>query len=104
MDNILLQVAMEYHVNCELYDRSICQTRNERGVAIPVSNWEMGMINKNASNERMKAHRSAAARISDHITMPDVDKAIQHAAQFESEIMRLVETHKNIEHDAMELR
>lgn len=46
------ELANRYHAECESYDRRVCTGRNDRGVAIPLSPHEQGLIGRNATNVR----------------------------------------------------
>ena len=42
------KLADRYESECESFDRIVCRHKNDRGVAIPVSNGERVAVNKNA--------------------------------------------------------
>ena len=42
------KIGKEYHDTCEAYDQTVCQHKNERGVAIPTTGYELGLVGKNA--------------------------------------------------------
>lgn len=76
-DRLLHALAKEYHDDCELYDRVICSRVNERGIAVPINDYEMRQINRNALAVKNRILKSN----------PDIDrnmlsKAIQKYARF----------------------
>jgi len=63
-DKLLQALAKNYHDETESYDLLICSAKNERGVAVPTSNWEFSQINKNAIEvmKRLMAHNPSVNR------------------------------------------
>ena len=47
-DQKLYELAKQYHEETEAYDRIICSRINERGVAIPINDYEYRLVNHNA--------------------------------------------------------
>jgi hypothetical protein len=41
-------IAKEYHDLTEKYDQSVCMYKNDRGIAIPLTRFEIAKCNKNA--------------------------------------------------------
>ncbi len=48
------ELVKKYHELCEAFDQKVCRLKNDRGVAIPTDDWELGQINKNAIEVRKK--------------------------------------------------
>lgn len=48
----LYLIAQEYHQRCEAYDQTVCSLRNEKGVAVPMSESERARISINAIKVR----------------------------------------------------
>lgn len=71
----LFEIAVQYHVRCEMFDRSVCRGRSEHGAAMPVDGWERTQITKNASREMYMAYMFARAVLS--APSDEVRKAIQ---------------------------
>lgn len=44
----LFDLALRYERYCESYDQSVCSRRDLKGVAIPITAFESGQINRNA--------------------------------------------------------
>jgi hypothetical protein len=53
------EAAVQYHVNCELYDRTVCTGGMSQDGVLPANGWERGKINQNAAMELSKACRAA---------------------------------------------
>lgn len=56
----LWEIAREYHRATESFDKAICKARNERGVAIPVTRWEIGECSRNALRWSKRTYERAA--------------------------------------------
>lgn len=53
-DRKLYDLAKQYHDETELYDRGVCSGRTDDGIAMPVDNYELVMINRNAHKVRKR--------------------------------------------------
>lgn len=53
-DQRLHELAKQYHEETEAYDRTVCSSKNKRGVAMPVDYYEHGLINRNALRVRKR--------------------------------------------------
>ncbi len=47
-EKILYQFALDYENLCESFDQLVCQYKNKRGIAMPVTSDERESVNKNA--------------------------------------------------------
>jgi hypothetical protein len=57
---IARELAQEYEETCDLFDRTVCIARNERGVAIPTRPGELGKISAHAIEVKKLITRKAS--------------------------------------------
>lgn len=55
MDRKLYDIGVNYHWECEKYDRVVCSVRNSRGVAMPIDRLQMAKINLHARAQLREA-------------------------------------------------
>lgn len=72
MNKTPYQAAIDYHVNCELYDRRVCTGPLGKDGALPATFREKRLINANAQRERFRAAREAA------VPLHEIDKMIRN--------------------------
>ncbi len=53
-DRRLYELAKQYHEETEGYDQTVCSCRNDRGIAMPATRYELGLINRNALKVRKR--------------------------------------------------
>jgi len=68
---------LEYYDACEIFDRSVCSgTRN--GVAMPLTSWESGEINRNAGQlHKRLLHKMREAGIPETLSQQAQEIAIR---------------------------
>lgn len=54
----LVELARRYHEECEAFDQRIC-TGTKDGIAMPLTSWQRGTINKHALEVRAKLNEEA---------------------------------------------
>jgi len=48
MDDYLIMLAEQYHLDCDRYDATVCSGMSEDGTPMPIGPYELGLVNQNA--------------------------------------------------------
>lgn len=46
----LLEYGLRYHRECEAFDQTVCSRKGMHGIAMPATNEERGLVNRNAKD------------------------------------------------------
>lgn len=94
--DLALSLWCYYRVICEQYDRGVCTGTNDRGVAIPMNQYEYSSINRHARKIRKEITQIATDY---HVIPQDFDTAKQESSRLSEDVMEtlMLEREKHIQ-------